>query len=326
MNELNKYTTVESLLEDDGYVKWVQSAKSKNMLWHNKVKSHNIDPDLLIQAELIIHSFTEKQEKSDSHNKSQIWNNIKEATSDNLTIQDKKSGSSKIIYWLSAAAAACIIALIMFNFNQDSSSLRTSGSEIVIVELPDASTATLSPSSELTYDESTWGSERNLNLKGEAFFDVEKGNKFVVKTDKLIITVLGTSFNIDAKDDKENVTCITGKVKVTSILSQESVIIAPNEQAIITESGIVKKSNSNRVFIPWMEESIVFDAAPLSDVFKDLEVAYEVKIEYPMEIANQLINAKFKKGTLAESLYNITWPNNLTYRINQNRVMISITE
>ena len=46
------------------------------------------------------------------------------------------------------------------------------------------------------FDKKRFTDERIIQLRGEAFFEVEKGSRFVVQTGKGAVEVLGTSFNV----------------------------------------------------------------------------------------------------------------------------------
>lgn len=323
MSDIYKYTTVESLIKEDAFVQWVQAGKPKDSAWYPRIARHQISEALINQAALIVTSFSATSDAAIDAKQSMIWERIDSATAETETRIKPAARSSTIIYWLSAAAAACLVALFFFTADPDPVIQHQSDHDMISINLPDQSDVKLSPQSLLSYDSSTWTEERRLSLSGEAFFEVEKGKTFEVTTEELIITVLGTSFNVDAKNENPNVTCFTGQVKVTSTADNSSIIINPNEKATLTPEGLIKKSYAHKIFIPWMEEDMSFTAAPLSQVFKAIEAAYQVSISYPEEVSEDLISATFPKGTLEESLYNITWPNELSYQIKEDKVIIS---
>lgn len=98
--------------------------------------------------------------------------------------------------------------------------------------LPDGSVVRLSGETELTYDVSNFTENRTLNLRGEAFFKVEKkeGRPFRVETDQVIVTVLGTEFNMRsyAGDNETIVSLTSGKIEVKD--KNKSVTLSPMEQ------------------------------------------------------------------------------------------------
>jgi len=114
---------------------------------------------------------------------------------------------------------------------------------ILLHVLTDGSTAALQPGSEIRYHAERFSDSRDVQLIGEAFFEVkkDKDHPFLVYTGGLITKVLGTSFNVSArKDVKEIVVSVkTGKVSVftqqgltqQNAITQE-VILTPNQTAI----------------------------------------------------------------------------------------------
>ena len=94
------------------------------------------------------------------------------------------------------AAAAVVIAFGLFYVMTMKSHFDTGFSEQLAVVLPDNSEVKLNANSHLDYKTIGWKSSRALQLNGEAFFDVEKGESFKVLTDVGMVEVLGTEFNV----------------------------------------------------------------------------------------------------------------------------------
>ncbi|MGS0524967.1 FecR domain-containing protein [Zobellia nedashkovskayae] len=90
-----------------------------------------------------------------------------------------------------AAAAAVIIFGSYFYLNNLDENIVTEYAENKEVVLPDNSKVRLNADSELSYSERKWSKERNVELKGEAFFKVAKGKRFTVATDAGKVAVLG---------------------------------------------------------------------------------------------------------------------------------------
>ena len=97
-----------------------------------------------------------------------------------------------------------------------------------VVELPDQSRVTLNSGSEIRFARrfESWPliatNRRRVQLQGEAFFEVTKGEKaFVVESYNAHVRVLGTSFNVWARPHdaapETRVTLATGEILVTSI-------------------------------------------------------------------------------------------------------------
>ena len=120
--------------------------------------------------------------------------------------------------------------------------------------------------------------------EGEAFFEVTENREspFIVHTSKMNVNVLGTSFNVRAYSDENQLatTLITGKVKISEPESQKEYTLIPNEQATVSELGIsVKNVDVNR-FIAWKNGRILFEENTLEEIFNELSRWYNIDVDY----------------------------------------------
>ena len=112
--------------------------------------------------------------------------------------------------------------------------------------------------------------------------DVRKdaAHPFVVKTNRLEVTVLGTSFNVTdyAKDTETAVVLVQGSVDV-KVDNKEKKRLVPN-QRLSKENGVVKVDEVDVYnYICWKDDAMNFDGQKLSDVLKSLSRYYNTKIE-----------------------------------------------
>jgi ferric-dicitrate binding protein FerR (iron transport regulator) len=125
----------------------------------------------------------------------------------------------------SVASAACLLLFLWyFAFSFKTISGVQVGSNVYY--LPDHSKVILSPDSEIKYSKLFFN--REVALDGEAYFEVEKGSKFSVKTPNGEVRVLGTRFSVSDKDDGFVVCCFEGKVQV-SYGNEERQLLAGNK-------------------------------------------------------------------------------------------------
>ena len=84
--------------------------------------------------------------------------------------------------------------------------------------LPDGSKVWLNASSKIVYHNSLWSSDRQIDLSGEAYFEVRKDKEhpFVVQVGNLNIEVLGTCFNVYSYEENDFVetSLIEGSVRL----------------------------------------------------------------------------------------------------------------
>ena len=107
------------------------------------------------------------------------------------------------------------------------------------VKLPDGSIVNLNSQSTLIFPKEFSDTIRQVELSGEAFFDVvrDESKPFIVKTNNLETKVLGTTFNVRAFSDESeiNVSLVTGKVMVKNINdidNSDKQILLPGEKQI----------------------------------------------------------------------------------------------
>lgn len=162
-------------------------------------------------------------------------------------------------------------------------------------ELPDGSAVEMNAQTTLKYYPYRWIFQRNVELTGEAYFSVGKGKKFTVKSAQGETSVLGTTFNIYARDGNYRVFCKTGKVKVSNT-SGESVILAPNQKTTIT-SGVLSAPvyiNGPEDILSWRNNLFLYNAVPFNEVINEIERQYGVSIISNEALADT-ISVNFKK-------------------------------
>jgi len=154
-----------------------------------------------------------------------------------------------------------------------------------IVNLPDKSTIHMNAGSVVNYHPYWWQFNRSLTFTGEAYFQVQKGSKFKVTSEKGTVKVLGTQFTIFSRDEVYRVSCISGKVKVEDISQKHSVILEQDQKADLNNNGefdIDKNINLSNA-TAWIDNKFIFTSVPLIDVLKEIERQYNVTISVQTE-------------------------------------------
>lgn len=191
--------------------------------------------------------------------------------------------------WMTWAAAIFIAGLSLYLlWPSENSALQTGVGEQIVEQLPDGSTVRLNAASQLRFAIKSTDQKRLLNLKGEAFFDVAKGNEFVVDTELGLVKVLGTAFNVFAREDDFWVNCQEGQVAVQT-KSGEQVNISAGESAYLLPNGrLARRSNQALADPTWWTGQTQFKEASLTDVFEEFSRQYPYEIVY-----DQLPNKKY---------------------------------
>jgi transmembrane sensor len=141
--------------------------------------------------------------------------------------------------------------------------------------LPDDSEIVLNAGSEINYKKWNWNKQRSLELEGEAFFKVAKGKTFDVETDLGTVTVVGTQFNVKSRENRMEVSCFEGKVRVqnnnqiTYITKGERVIFENNQQTTGTFTASIPT---------WLNNQMHFESENLTAIGAEMERQYGFKI------------------------------------------------
>lgn len=138
--------------------------------------------------------------------------------------------------------------------------------------------------------------KREIYVDGEIFLDVfpDKNRPFIVKTNKLDINVLGTSFNVSAyeKESQISVVLVTGKVNVNTKDKQKTTL-KPNEMYNYANGQSDTKTVDVTTYVSWKDGVYTFDNESLSVILDKLSDYYGKKI-----VTDKQINATRCSGTL----------------------------
>ncbi len=194
--------------------------------------------------------------------------------------------------------------------------------------LPDGSSVTLNSASEMTYSTDFAKKNREVHLKGEAFFEVVRDSllAFEVFTDSLVTQALGTSFNIkNYPEMPQRVQLTAGSVSVSQENNfQNPILLHPGEEAVLAPS----KNLQTQAFdiskaTLWKEGILHFDKASFEEVITTLERWYGVDIvieNLPRRSFN--VTAEFQKDYLENVLHSLGFTFEFNYEIDNKKVTI----
>jgi hypothetical protein len=363
MQERNKYTEIEDFLADESFQSWVLTnvdlenwehwtlenpvraklvQESRLWLLATKVTENNL-PSSIVQTALL--ATWNKIETSETSGKKKIklWDN-----------KWLRSVAAVLVFGLLASSAyshlfitsnpSHIYNKLIYDNDEGLVEQTNNSNKPQIITLSDGSSVLLQPKSKLSYPKIFAGNERRVYLSGEGFFEISKNPKkpFLVFANEIITKVVGTSFRISAYSNEPNVEVLvrTGKVKVQSnqmALSSnkdEEITLLPNEALRFTR----KSSTFDKITDITKDESLIhsvrtieqlsfdFTDIPVSQIFKTIEQAYSVNIEFPED--------KLKDCHLTSSLNDQPLPqklkiickalgNNTSYEMNGNQIIIN---
>ncbi|TAM99995.1 MAG: FecR family protein [Chitinophagaceae bacterium] len=194
--------------------------------------------------------------------------------------------------------------------------------QVQLVVLPDSSKVWLSPESSIHYNDKFTSTERKVQLTGEAFFDIRHNafRPFIVISQHLMTTVLGTSFLIKTNTDGTGeVTVLSGKVVVEKRDHKKDKIILIAKQSVILNTGskLVKGTGIDKgILQKWQKINLSFDNAPFEQVIQILDKRFGVRM-YCLDdkIYQYKLNADFNNQNLADILEMLGTSLNIHYKM-----------
>lgn len=231
--------------------------------------------------------------------------------------------------WLKIAASLLIlISLGYLIINKEKPSvpmLVSTNIEILTDTLPDGSTVTLNKRSSIAYQSKFKGDTREIELKGEAFFKVtpDKNKPFIVKVNDVIVTVVGTSFNVKTINGSTEVVVETGLVRVTK--KGQTVELRANEKTIVSlqDSLIAPKPVDDQLYNYYRTKEFVCDATPLWKLVNVLNEAYDTKIELGSKrIGDLQLSTTFINSSLDEVIEVISQTFNLKVTRQSGKIIL----
>jgi len=212
----------------------------------------------------------------------ELWSGIEGNLSDTNVVSEPvntKSGSSKIKIQLLIAAIIILGALLLYLFRPVAGeiNINTKPAQQIQQIIAENVSVDLAPGSSLDYNEETWNESRLVELKGQAFFDVNKGDKFTVQTTLGNVEVLGTEFEVWERDDLLQVSCYEGMVKVTTDGGQSAEIKVGEKVSI--NSGRLSRVEKHKDQGPgFLNNRVSYDRIELSSLAKEIERFYNIPV------------------------------------------------
>lgn len=233
--------------------------------------------------------------------------------------QSSSTKSFQLKRFFQAAAAIVILLLSIYSVNYYFSNkiVKTQFAEQAEITLPDGTEVTLNAGSKLAWNDKKFTKKRQLTLNGEAYFNVKKGDEFIIKTNLGRVEILGTQLNVFSRDNTFWVSCVSGKVRVLANSKQQ--IILPGDIVELTANGLIK-TNKNDIeqTISWKQGVFYFEDKPLISIFAELERQFDVSIQYE-KLEDRLITVSFSNNKLSEALDIVCIPMGLNYEVDNNQ-------
>jgi len=213
-------------------------------------------------------------------------------------------------YMRVAAAILLIIAIgvpsIYFGFirnqgsNGEFSQLAESGMRTV--DLPDGSRVFLNEGAGIQYP-ANFVHQRDIQLDGEAFFEVmaDPMNPFTVRSGKVVVSVLGTSFNVKTlpRSDEVEVFVQSGAVRMSVDPINSHMTLKPGEVGKSSRNELTRESQKDPNYLSWKTKEFKFVETDLKEVLLELEESYHVRIHSETaELSDMKITTSYSEQSI----------------------------
>lgn len=225
--------------------------------------------------------------------------------------------------YLQAVAAILILAVAIKVLPSilSAQQCKTAYAETSELVLPDGTEVVLNAGSKIKWDKKKFNNKRYLSLNGEAYFNVKKGEEFIIKTKNGTVEILGTQLNVYSRQKDFWVSCISGKVRVFTGGEQE--IITPGEWVRLNDMELEKsKSEAIENTVSWKDGILHFEDTKLETIFAELERQFDVRIKFEGDVRRRA-TVDFPNENLDEALNIVCIPMGLDYDIKNRKINIS---
>jgi transmembrane sensor len=193
------------------------------------------------------------------------------------------------------------------------------------VILPDGTRVTLNSASSMTFPAAfAQASQRNVEVSGEAYFEVSKDKQrpFRVKTANQLVEVLGTHFNINAYHDEPVVvtTLLEGSVKINN-----QVMLRPGEQAMNSGSSVEVQQADMEKAMAWKNGDFVFKNEDFKTAMRKISRWYDVEILYDPAVDTDIELGGWvsMKSGIATVLSRIESTGNIHFKVQGRRITVT---
>ncbi len=297
----NNYSA-EDFITDDYFREWVEHPDEENQkFWDDWIRQHPERLEAINEARSILEHLNFKVAQPDQADYHEVKENIQKGIEEAFLPFPVSSPLYKKKEWQKGAfriAAALLMGMTLlglayFYLIQDKKTTYTTHlGETKHIVLPDSSTVILNANSTLSLS-SDWLNNREVWLKGEAYFSVKKLNelalqedgpahpvKFTVHTEHLEVVVLGTRFNVNERRGSTKVVLNSGRVQLKNTTNKEIMNMSPGDLVDFSkaEKKFQKKVVDPELLAVWKAGHFAFDGTPIRLVAKMLEDIYGYQV------------------------------------------------
>lgn len=199
------------------------------------------------------------------------------------------------------------------------------GSQYKVV-LDDGSEVWLNASSSVRFPSMFKGDKREVELKGEGYFEVAKNKEkpFYVKVGDMSIKVLGTHFNVSAYSDDNSIktTLLEGSVKITK--GKSVGLLKPGEQGVLVKNKVgleIKKVDMEEV-MAWKNGLFQFNGADINTIMNEISRWYDVDVMYAGQVPVRHFEGKISRDADLSQVLKILELSNVKFKVEGKKIIV----
>lgn len=276
------FNSAEDVIADELFLAWYfKTDELKAKAWELWVLENQRCIPFVEEAVHFLKS-THVQESEISQQQVELAHSKLQSSLDTATVIEMKHGRKR--FWIPAAAAVLVVAIVGWMFLKDDGNKTTMDSAFGTIseyQLPDGSHVTLNANSNISISKD-WkeGKDREVWLEGEAFFKVQKTavkDRFIVHTKNMDIVVTGTQFNVISRDDESSVLLTEGSVIMKTKDGKEVPMKSGDFAVMQNKVPAIQTADQERI-LAWKQSRLYFDKTPMKEVAKIIARHYGVKV------------------------------------------------
>jgi len=196
------------------------------------------------------------------------------------------------------------------------------------VTLADGTRVLLNASSSLRYPVAFSGKTREVELTGEAYFEVvhNAAQPFKVKAERQTIEDIGTHFNVNAYTDEPDArtTLLEGSVKVTGGAALQGSILKPGQQAILKGGLLTVIQANTEQAIAWKNGSFMFESESIASIMRKVARWYNVEVVFDgPEPADKFGGTVNRFENVSQLLNKLELTGRVHFKVEGRRIMVS---
>ncbi len=344
----NRDQIVRDLIKDEYFHKLIIDPDQECIdFWNNWENELFERKDCVNKAKAVLLAFKFEADSISHTKKNKLWDSISDQIEIASLIKKRQQKDTSRQLWYGIAAAVTLLMIVFFTYNR----VRVGHNEITeskivlmekevpkgkisSLEFEDGTIVKLFSGSIIKYPKKFSRHIREVYLEGEGFFEVAKDTNrpFIVKTNNLRTTALGTSFNVRTfkNINKCNVSLVTGKVKVERLdkLSDvvNEVILLPGEEVVFVNEGVDKKQFNMEEVVSWKDGYIYLENKSFEESLEILERWFEIDFEVKniRKAKGKIGTGKFRNQSLKNILQIMGYSFDFSFEINDKKVIINL--